>query len=65
MRVPSRANPGASVASVTGEQRVERPNKVRLVALLGPAFVASIAYVDPGNVGANLSAGATYGYGLV
>lgn len=65
MRVPSRANPDASVASMTGEQRVERPNKVRLVALLGPAFVASIAYVDPGNVGANLSAGATYGYGLV
>ena len=27
-------------------------------ALLGPAFVAAIAYVDPGNVAANLSAGA-------
>ena len=34
-------------------------------ALLGPAFVASIAYVDPGNVAANLSAGSTYGYALV
>lgn len=33
--------------------------------LLGPAFVASIAYVDPGNVAANLSAGAEYGYLLV
>ena len=26
--------------------------------LLGPAFVAAIAYVDPGNVAANISAGA-------
>lgn len=33
--------------------------------LLGPAFVASIAYVDPGNVAANLTAGAQYGYLLV
>lgn len=37
----------------------------RLVTLLGPAFVASVAYVDPGNVAANLTAGARYGYLLV
>ncbi len=36
-----------------------------LIRLLGPAFVAAIAYVDPGNVAANLSAGAGYGYLLV
>ncbi|MFC5338891.1 Nramp family divalent metal transporter [Leucobacter denitrificans] len=36
-----------------------------LLRLLGPAFVAAIAYVDPGNVAANLSAGATYGYLLL
>ena len=33
--------------------------------LLGPAFVAAIAYVDPGNVAANLTAGAKYGYLLL
>ncbi len=33
--------------------------------LLGPAFVAAIAYVDPGNVAANLTSGASYGYLLV
>lgn len=33
--------------------------------LWGPAFVAAIAYVDPGNVAANLTAGARYGYLLV
>jgi manganese transport protein len=32
---------------------------------MGPAFVAAIAYVDPGNVAANLTAGANYGYLLV
>ncbi len=35
------------------------------IALLGPAFVAAIAYVDPGNVAANLTAGAQYGYLLL
>lgn len=37
----------------------------RLIALIGPAFVAAVAYVDPGNVAANISAGARYGYLLV
>lgn len=35
------------------------------LALLGPAFVAAVAYVDPGNVATNLSAGASYGYLLM
>lgn len=39
-----------------------RPSILRL---LGPAFVAAIAYVDPGNVAANVSAGAQLGYLLV
>jgi len=33
--------------------------------LLGPAFVAAIAYVDPGNFATNITAGSTYGYMLV
>ena len=37
----------------------------RLFALMGPAFIAAIAYVDPGNVAANITAGARYGYLLV
>src|SRR6187402_2770851 len=37
----------------------------RTLLLLGPAFVASVAYVDPGNVAANLTAGSRYGYELV
>jgi manganese transport protein len=37
----------------------------RSVGLLGPAFVAAIAYVDPGNVATNTAAGARYGYLLL
>lgn len=33
--------------------------------LLGPAFVAAIAYVDPGNVAANVSSGSKFGYLLL
>lgn len=42
-----------------------RAGRARLITLLGPAFVAAIAYVDPGNVAANLTAGARFGYLLV
>jgi manganese transport protein len=51
--------------------RVDRSRSVtggrgrRTLALLGPAFVAAVAYVDPGNVATNLQAGARYGYLLV
>jgi manganese transport protein len=36
-----------------------------ILALLGPAFVAAVAYVDPGNFATNVSAGAKYGFLLV
>lgn len=35
------------------------------LAILGPAFVASVAYVDPGNFATNFAAGAQHGYQLV
>ena len=37
----------------------------RIARLLGPAFVAAVAYVDPGNFAANFGAGAKYGYLLL
>lgn len=37
----------------------------RVMALMGPAFVAAVAYVDPGNFAANFSAGAKYGFLLL
>ena len=45
---------------------LQRKGKVRtFLALLGPAFVAAVAYIDPGNFATNFSAGAKYGYLLV
>ncbi|MDH2424494.1 Nramp family divalent metal transporter [Sphaerisporangium sp. TRM90804] len=41
------------------------PRLSRVTQIMGPAFVAAIAYVDPGNVATNLTAGATSGYLLV
>lgn len=47
------------------ERPVRKPRWRSRLLLLGPAFVAAIAYVDPGNVAANLTAGANFGYLLV
>lgn len=37
----------------------------RLLPFLGPAFIASIAYVDPGNFATNIQGGAQFGYTLL
>ncbi|WP_175525200.1 Nramp family divalent metal transporter [Microbacterium sp. cf046] len=37
----------------------------RVAWLIGPALVAGVAYLDPGNVASNMTAGAKYGYLLV
>lgn len=49
-----------SVGQVLRRGRVRGP-----IAMLGPAFIAAIAYVDPGNFSTNFTAGARYGYDLV
>jgi len=38
---------------------------IRLLPFLGPAFIASIAYVDPGNFATNIQGGAQFGYELL
>jgi len=44
--------------------RARGPLRGRL-ALLGPAFVAAVAYIDPGNFATNIAGGAQHGYLLV
>ncbi|MCF6509318.1 divalent metal cation transporter [Blastococcus sp. MG754426] len=41
------------------------PGRRRLWSMLGPAFVAAVAYVDPGNFATNFSGGAAFGYTLL
>jgi manganese transport protein len=48
-----------------GTARPAPAGRRRLLPLLGPAFVAAVAYVDPGNVATNFSAGAASGYTLL
>ena len=46
-----------------GKSRKNRLTK--LMPFLGPAFIASVAYVDPGNFATNIQGGAQFGYLLV
>src|SRR3712207_3752985 len=55
---------GRQARRTAAEIRIGRGMRRRLI-LLGPAFVAAIAYVDPGNFATNFSAGAQFGHLLV
>ena len=39
--------------------------RFRILPFLGPAFIACVAYIDPGNFATNIAAGAKYGYLLL
>jgi manganese transport protein len=68
--------PDYAAAATTGDavplptpsrlQQLQSRGRLRgTFALLGPAFVACIAYVDPGNFATNIAGGAKYGYLLL
>jgi manganese transport protein len=50
---------------VVGSRPAPVTPRRRIWPLLGPAFVAAVAYVDPGNVATNFSGGAAFGYTLL
>src|SRR6187549_3902847 len=57
---------GADVGLAAPLTRTPPAESSRRVAwLIGPALVAGVAYLDPGNVASNMTAGAVYGYLLV
>src|SRR5688572_1040033 len=60
-REARRRRRGATVFGMPKSRESLERSRFSTVLLLGPAFVAAIAYVDPGNVAANLTAGARYG----
>lgn len=55
----------AEMTTVPVEQRAHSEVKRTRRAFYGPAFVAAVAYVDPGNFATNFQAGAKFGYLLV
>jgi manganese transport protein len=60
---------GAGAVVVDGRtpwQRQLARGRMRVgLSMLGPAFVAAVAYVDPGNFATNLQGGAQFGYALL
>src|SRR4051812_34755060 len=76
MSVTEQAAPGAEPGvggvdrrglEAAGRTLAGRPRTLRerFLPFLGPAFVACVAYVDPGNFATNIQGGATFGYLLV
>jgi manganese transport protein len=55
-----------ATGSVGAAQRaLQSPGKkLRILPFLGPAFVACVAYIDPGNFATNIAGGAKFGYTL-
>src|SRR5216117_963683 len=64
---PEKALPGelrvlrAAERSLNGERRGLRA----VMPFLGPAFIAAVAYVDPGNFATNMAGGSQFGYMLL
>jgi manganese transport protein len=52
-------------ATAVLEGTTEQPWYARLWPFLGPAFIAAVAYVDPGNFATNIQGGAQFGYLLL
>ena len=61
---PSGERPRVEVRAVSQREPV-RARAARTWLFLGPAFVAAVAYVDPGNFATNIQAGSEVGYRLV
>jgi manganese transport protein len=65
-RGPAGGAEAAALPAPSALQLARRRGRLRgRLALLGPAFVACIAYVDPGNFATNIAGGSKYGYLLL
>src|SRR5437588_950428 len=48
-----------------GEHILRGTRKFGILPFLGPAFIACVAYIDPGNFATNIAGGSKFGYTLV
>src|SRR3984957_16281994 len=60
-------SPAAAAAAGTVPASIVRPGfpSERMWSFFGPAFVASVAYIDPGNFATNIEGGSRFGYRLL
>src|SRR5205809_3450153 len=52
-------------ARASGERILSGGAAFRLLPFLGPAFIASVAYIDPGNFATNIAGGSKFGFTLL
>jgi manganese transport protein len=63
---PGPETAGLALPAPSALQQLRARGRLRgVLPLLGPAFVAAIAYVDPGNFATNIAGGAKYGFLLL
>jgi manganese transport protein len=55
----------AESAALVLDGRSRRRSLRQILPFMGPAFIASIAYIDPGNFATNIQGGAEFGYTLL
>ena len=67
MATRAEAAAAAAAGDVGAAERALRgyPRRFRILPFLGPAFVACVAYVDPGNFATNIAGGSKFGFTLV
>lgn len=58
-------NHSAPASAHLKASEISRFSLRRLLSFLGPAFIVSVAYVDPGNFATNISGGSSYAYSLL
>src|SRR5256886_8737370 len=64
MRAPWKAQEQIAT-DLTGQRVTTRASRREFLLYLGPALMVSLAYMDPGNYGTDLAAGAGFTFGLV
>ncbi|MGZ7166647.1 MAG: hypothetical protein ACXVIL_11185 [Halobacteriota archaeon] len=63
---PPDTSEGARTRAAAREVLEGRRKGLRaLLPFLGPAFIASVAYIDPGNYATNIQSGSAFGYNLL
>ncbi len=62
---PISPDDAAETAQAVLTGRSNKGRLARLLPFLGPAFIASVAYMDPGNFATNIQGGARFGYQLL
>jgi manganese transport protein len=64
-QAPAELSRTERAASLILSGRSKKHGLARLLPFMGPAFIASVAYMDPGNFATNIQGGAKFGYTLL